>query len=376
MDAFVWDTRFATGLSTVDTQHQDLLDLVNKVGNLLLENSADTAAAFEKEAVARDNSVSALLDALYKLYHVLSLQNRDLASSNQLLEIKVEERTRDLAKLNQQLQHEQDDLKRVLAHVEATQQQLLNSEKMASLGRMVAGFAHELNTPIGIAIGAVSHAEIVIDQTEAMLGGDEVNVDDLMARFDELRAGNQLALNNLQRTAQLVQRLKRSSIDQEVMTKRCFSLRDLIDDVVLSLKSRLMESGVQIEVVCPHDILIDDVPGRYDQLLLTLLGNAIRHAFVPGKPGMICLHVAVDTASRLNLSCRDNGIGMPPEILRHIFEPFFTTQRASGRLGLGLYIGYNIVTAKLGGSIHCTSRVGQGSIFEVVVPITQRKVSG
>lgn len=474
MEAFEWDNRFVTGLETVDFQHRHLVDLVNKVGDFLLENSGDEAAlqavfgelatyalehfaeeeklmaelqvdarhvnahtqhhrdfvtqvvsmwerraqssdpaamlhgyltswltvhilgedqvmarqmesirqgltpaaAFEEQMVSRDNSVSALLDALYKLYHVLSVQNRELASSNQSLEVKVEERTHDLAELNQQLQREQADLKRALAHVESTQQQLLNAEKMASLGRMVAGFAHELNTPVGIAIGAVSNAERVLRETEDMLGGDEVSEDALLAKFSALREGNELALSNLQRSAALVQRLKRSSIDQDAMARRCFSLRDLIDDVVLGLKSRLQDSGVRVEVDCPEGVLIEGVPGLYEQLLVTLLGNAIRHAFAPGeRVGVISLSAMVYRSNQLKIVCRDNGTGMGEEIASHVFEPFFTTQRSTGRLGLGLYMCYNLVTSKLGGSITCSSQPGEGSVFEVLAPITRVEAS-
>ena len=474
MEAFVWNQRFVTGLATVDLQHRHLVDLVNQVGDFLLESSGDEAAleavfgelatyavehfteeerlmaelqvdprhtlahtqhhrdfvtqlvsmwerrgqssdpagmlhgylaswltvhilgedqvmahmmdsirqglapdaAFEKEAVSRDNNVSALLDALYTLYHVLSVQNRELAGSNQALEEKVEKRTHDLAELNQQLQREQEDLKRALAHVEATQQQLLNAEKMASLGRMVAGFALELNTPVGIAIGAVSNAEMVLRETEGLLGGEEVSEDALLAKLAALREGNALALSNLQRSATLVQRLKRSSLDQDAMGQRCFSLGDLIDDVVLGLKTRLQESGVRVEVDCPVSILIDGIPGLYEQMLMTLLGNAIRHAFPFGdKIGVISLSATVDRANLLKMVCRDNGVGMPPEVVTHVFEPFFTTQRATGRLGLGLYMCYNLVTSKLGGRITCSSHPGQGSVFEVLAPIKRIEAS-
>ena len=474
MDAFVWDTRFETGLATVDRQHHHLVELVNKVGDYLLASSGDEAAlesvfaelaayatehfaeeerlmaaaaidsrhtlahtqhhqdfvrqlgsmwrrrdqvsdpaamlhgflaswltmhilgedqimarmiadiargskpaeAFEREAGQSENSVSALLDALHKLYHVLSAQNRDLAEANQSLEDKVNERTRALAEANATLQKEQDDLRQALAHVEATQQQLLISEKMASLGQMVAGFAHQLNTPVGIAIGAVSNAEMVLRETEGLLGGEEVSEDALLAKLAALREGNALALSNLQRSATLVQRLKRSSLDQDAMGQRCFSLGDLIDDVVLGLKTRLQESGVRVEVDCPVSILIDGIPGLYEQMLMTLLGNAIRHAFPFGdKIGVISLSATVDRANLLKMVCRDNGVGMPPEVVSHVFEPFFTTQRATGRLGLGLYMCYNLVTSKLGGRITCSSHPGQGSVFEVLAPIKRIEAS-
>ena len=348
MDAFVWDDRFVTGLKTVDGQHMHLVELVNKVGDFLLESrgdeaalqtvfgelasyatehfreeeglmakyavdprhseahtthhrdfvtqlvsmwerrdqssdpaamlhgflaswltvhilgedqvmarmidaiqtGVDPAAAYEHEAVQRDNSVSALLDALHKLYHVLSIQNRELAAANQSLESKVAERTHDLGEANSQLQKDEEDLRHGLAHVEATQQQLLNSEKMASLGRMVAGFAHELNTPVGIAIGAVSNSEHVIMATEQLLQGDEVSADDLQNGLEQLKDGNRLALSNLQRAAEMVQRLKQNSIDQDGMARRTFVLRDLVDGVVLGLKSRIVAVDLQVEIDC------------------------------------------------------------------------------------------------------------------------------
>lgn len=467
MDAFVWDTRFETGLTTVDRQHHHLVELVNKVGDYLLASSGDEAAlesvfaelaayatehfaeeerlmaaasidsrhtlahtqhhqdfvlqlgsmwrrrgqvsdpaamlhgflaswltmhilgedqimarmiadiargskpaeAFEREAGHAENSVSALLDALHKLYHVLSAQNRDLAEANQSLEDKVNERTRALAEANATLQKEQDDLRQALAHVEATQQQLLISEKMASLGQMVAGFAHQLNTPVGIAIGAVSNSDQVITATERLLDADEVSAEALLANFAELREGSRLALNNLQRAADLVRRLKRSSIDLDVMERRVFKLSDLIDDVLLGQKERLEPAWVNVSVDCPDELVLDGVPGLFEQLLTTLLGNAVRHAFpVQGRDARLKLSAAIGPDRLLHLICEDNGVGIPGEDLAHIFEPFFTTRRADGCLGLGLYLCYNLVTSRLGGTIDCVSAVGQGTTIRVHVP--------
>lgn len=474
MQAFVWDERFVTGLKRVDEQHMHLVDLVNKVGDFLLESRGDEAElesvfgelatyaqehfaeeeglmasthvdarhvdaharhhrdfvtelsnmwarrqtltepavmlhdyltswltvhilgedqvmarmierirhdvlpteAFALERERHDNRLSALLDALHKLYHVLSVQNRELAASNESLELKVEARTRDLASLNQQLKLEQADLRRALAEIEATQQQLLQSEKMASLGRMVAGFAHEINTPVGVAIGAVSHADRVIERTEAMLSGDEVSADDLLAGLAELREGNRLAAGNLQRAAELVQRLRRSSIDQEVEGERAFVLDQLIDDVVLGLKGRLAERGVQLKVDCPASLLILGQPVLYEQMLGALLGNALQHAFPVGFIGPeIELQVKAADDGMLHLACIDNGMGMPADVVKHVFEPFFTTSRGRGSAGLGLYLCYNIVTSRLDGTVLCTSEAGHGTTFDVTIPIHRLEAS-
>lgn len=468
MDAFVWDTRFETGLATVDRQHHHLVELVNQVGDYLLFSSGnearleavfseladyarehfaeeerlmveagvdirhserharhhqdfvrqlvsmwgrrtrtadpaamlhgylaswltvhilgedqvmarmiesirqgnDPATAFEAQAEQRDHSVSALLDALHKLYHVLSVQNRELADANQSLEDKVAERTRMLAQSNACLQKEQDDLRHALAHVEATQEQLLSSEKMASLGRMVAGFAHQLNTPVGIAIGAVSNSEQVISATEHLLDAEEVSADALLANFAQLREGSRLALNNLQRAADLVSRLKRSSIDLEVMERRAFRLREVIDDVLLGMKERIELGRVSVTVDCAVDLLLDGVPGFFEQLLTTLVGNALRHAFpVEGRPATLRVSAMLRGDGQLQLCCIDNGVGMPPDVAAHIFEPFFTTQRAHGRLGLGMYLCYNLTVSRLGGTIDCASVQGQGTTIQVVLPV-------
>ena len=467
MDAFVWDDRFVTGLKTVDGQHMHLVELVNKVGDFLLENRGDEAAlqtvfgelasyatehfreeeglmakyavdprhseahtthhrdfvtqlvsmwerreqssdpaamlhgflaswltvhilgedqvmarmidaiqtgvdpavAYEQETVQRDNSVSALLDALHKLYHVLSIQNRELAAANQSLESKVAERTHDLEEANSQLQKDEEDLRHALAHVEATQQQLLNSEKMASLGRMVAGFAHELNTPVGIAIGAVSNSEHVIMATEQLLQGDEVSADDLQNGLEQLKDGNRLALSNLQRAAEMVQRLKQNSIDQDGMARRSFVLRDLIEGVVLGLKSRIEAVNLQIEIDCPPSLSLTGVPVFFEQIFNTLLGNALRHAFpVSGRQAVLNLSAQHNAQGQLQIICQDNGMGMSAEVAAHIFEPFFTTQRSSGRLGLGLYLCYNIVTSRLGGTIECASTLGGGTHMTLLLP--------
>lgn len=292
----------------------------------------DPAAAFEHESAPGENSVSALLDALHKLYHVLSVQNRELAESNQSLEQKVAQRTQDLARANRQLQKEQDDLRRAMAHIEATQLQLLNSEKMASLGRMVAGFAHQLNTPVGIAIGAISNGEDVIAATERLLEGDEVSAEALQASFNQLKDGAQLALSNLKNAALLVQRIKQSSLDHDAMTRQIFLLREVIDTVLLELRVRIEAASITLTIECPGGLKINGIRELYEQLLSSLIGNALRHAFpVAGREPHLLVAVSLDQENALSIRCKDNGVGMPPDVSEQVFEPFFTTQRATGR---------------------------------------------
>ena len=209
----------------------------------------------------------------------------------------------------------------------------------------------------------------MIAQTESLLDADEVSAESLLANFSLLREGSQLALSNLQRTADLVRRLRRSSIDLDVMERRAFSLREVIDDVLLGMKEHLEQDRVSVDLDCNSDLIIDGIPGLFEQLMNSLVGNVLRHAFpVDGRQGKVTIAAWRAENGTLHLRCSDNGKGMAPDVAEHIFEPFFTTQRATGQLGLGMYMCYNLVVSRLGGRIDCISRPGEGTKIQVVVP--------
>lgn len=256
-------------------------------------------------------------------------------------------------------------------HIDALQQtrsELLQSEKMASLGRMVAGFAHELNTPVGVAVGAISHGAEALDRIDVLLRGEEVDEAVLRGQLSSLRSGGDLALRNLQRASSLVQRFKRSSIDQLSEQKRVFLVREIIDDVAFTLQNQLKRGPVQLTVDCPPDLRINGVPGLLEQLLTNLIMNSMQHAFADGsRGGRIRITVSVD-AALLRLEYADDGQGMSEEVAGRVFEPFYTTRRGSGGSGLGMFLCYNIVTVELGGTIQCFSTPGQGVRFEVEFP--------
>lgn len=253
--------------------------------------------------------------------------------------------------------------------LETTRNELLQSEKMASLGRMVAGFAHEINTPIGVAVGAISHNADTLAAIDRLLAAEEVSEQDLRARLAELREGGALAHRNLRRAATLVQSFKRSAVDQSSEQHRRFELRQLIDDVLHALHNELKRHPVKVEVACPGGILIDGVPGLLEQLLTNLLLNSLQHAFPDGRSGHIGITAQVDDREQLHLQYADDGLGMDAANRARIFEPFFTTRRSEGGSGLGLFICYNIVSGRLGGTIAYTSEPGAGCRFDIVFPI-------
>ena len=257
-----------------------------------------------------------------------------------------------------------------IAELKQTRDELLQSEKMASLGRMVAGFAHELNTPVGIAVGAISHSAESLKAIEALLTHEEVDearLRELLATLDE---GGELALANLRRAASLVQRFKRSSIDQTTEQQRRFGVKETIDDIVFTLKNQLTKNRVKVIVDCPSALRVSGVPGLLDQVLTNLILNSMQHGFGDGsRPGSIHIVVTQPRPGWLQIEYSDDGAGLNDEVAAHIFEPFYTTRRGQGGTGLGMFLCYNIVVVQLGGSIHCSGSLGKGIRFDIRIPV-------
>lgn len=261
------------------------------------------------------------------------------------------------------------ELEENINELEQTRDELVQNEKMASLGRMVAGFAHELNTPVGIALGSISHNEATLNDIDTLLGDEEVSEKALRERLGTLRRSGELALSNLKRAANLVQRFKRSSIDQISEQARVFPVRELIDDVVFTLHEQLRKAAVELTIDCPRSLTIEGVPGLFDQMLTNLLLNSLQHGFANGtQAGKINIAVDATTPGHLHIVYGDNGAGMSAEAAQRIFEPFFTTRRGQGGSGLGMFICYNIVSEQLRGTITCESQPGAGVHFDILFP--------
>ena len=306
------------------------------------------AAACEAAAESNDRRISPLLEALERLYHLLSVQNRELAEANTTLEEKVLQRTRAL---------------------EEASEQLVQNEKLASLGRMVAGFAHEINTPVGIALAAISQNGDILQQLQDMMLQEEVSEEEFSSRLANLQETSKLAVANLMRAADLVRSFKRTSIDQASEQLREFDMAELIRDVQSNLHSQFKRTQISLALDCPADLKVTGVPGLFSQLFTNLYLNSLQHAFDEGRrAGEIRVTVNRLPGKRIQIVFADNGKGMPPEVAEKIFEPFFTTRRGQGGSGLGLYICYNIITTQLHGSIACHSIPEQGSRFEFEFP--------
>jgi len=256
--------------------------------------------------------------------------------------------------------------------LEKTQKQLIQSETMASLGRMVAGFAHEINTPVGIAVGASSQIEATLNSFEDLLNQDEedeVDEEEIIKHFKTLRQATRLEMNNLNRAANLITSFKRTSVNQSSNQPRMFLPAELIQDVLNTLKNKLKRSDIQINVSCTETLKVYGQPGLLDQIITNFIINSFNHAFDFGKKTGIIDIIVNHKEDNLLITFQDNGLGMDKATQDKIFEPFFTTDRKEGT-GLGLYLCYNIITSELKGQISCQSEQGKGTRYQISFPVS------
>lgn len=289
-----------------------------------------------------------------------SLAEAEIYRLNQELESRVVQRTEQLAAANQELETTLNDLRR-------TQSQLVLSEKLAALGELVAGVAHEINTPVGVALSAGSTLAEKNQILADLFARGEMKRSDLTAHIEDLREGMEMVLVNLNRASELIRSFKMVAADQVSEARRFFNVRKYIDEILLSLRPKLKKTRHRVKVLCDDNLDIEGYPGAFSQILANLIINSLTHAFDADQEGEICIEVCRHNGS-MQLLFSDNGKGMESEVLTRIFEPFFTTARGQGSTGLGLHIVFNIVTRTLGGEIRCESAPGQGTKFEVTIP--------
>ncbi|MDB5620359.1 ATP-binding protein [Tardiphaga sp.] len=255
-----------------------------------------------------------------------------------------------------------------LLELYAAQQNLIDAERLAALGGLVAGVAHEVNNPIGISLTVASSFARRSEMFEAELRGNTPLRRSQLEEFVRTSqdAAQQL-VSNLQRAAELIQSFKQVAVDRSHAERRQFSLSEATDQIIASLRPVLKKSPITLTVDVPDGLMIDGYPGSYGQILTNLFLNAANHAFPDGRPGAITLTARL-RGDDIEISFADNGAGMTPDVQRQAFDPFFTTRRNEGGTGLGLHIVYNLVTQQLGGRMMLESRLGQGTTFRIIMP--------
>lgn len=267
------------------------------------------------------------------------------------------------------MRRSRDDAERALDALKATQASLIQAEKMASLGQLVAGVAHEVNTPIGITITGASQLQMLIEELGRRYTDSALKKSDFLRFLADGQEMAELILTNSTRAANLVQSFKLVAVDQSSDERRVFLLRAYIEELLRSLHPTYKaRAGLTIALDCPEEIEIDGYPGALSQILTNLVMNALVHALEPDRPGRITIAARPLDGDRVELSVADDGCGIPPEVAPKVFDPFFTTRRGSGGSGLGLHIVYNLVTGRLHGSIAVESRLGAGARFTLRFP--------
>ncbi|HDX8378446.1 TPA: PAS domain S-box protein [Aeromonas salmonicida] len=287
---------------------------------------------------------------------------REIIQLNELLEGKVVERTRSLSDANNQLGRAYDDLKQA-------QQTLVESEKMASLGSLVAGVAHEINTPIGISVTASSYLQERVADFKLHIDSKQLSRSYLNEFTVNLDESMQLLQSNLRRASELIASFKQVAVDQSSEARYNFSLADNLHQVVVSLGHKLKKAQCEVDIQCDPKLSIFSFPGSFTQIYSNLILNSINHGFDNwDKPKKITIKVEQE-GEELLINYSDNGRGIPPEILPRIFDPFVTSKRGQGGSGLGTHIIYNLVVQLLKGRISCASEPGNGAQFHIRLPI-------
>jgi two-component system NtrC family sensor kinase len=273
------------------------------------------------------------------------------------LERAVHERTEMLARQNTALREAQSELVR--------------QEKLASLGRLVAGVAHEINTPLGICVTATSHLVEELKLTRAELAAGEMTAESLESFLDIVDQSLRIMTTNTQRAAALVRSFKQVAVDQSSDAIRSFNLRTYLNEVLLSLQPKLKGRPIKVEVDCPPDIVLDSFPGAVSQILTNMVMNSLVHGFEHDQPGTIRVQASCADGV-MHVAYADDGAGMDADTLGKLFDPFFTTRRGTGGSGLGAHILYNLVTGPLGGTIRVESAPGEGLKYFLKFPLNRR----
>jgi signal transduction histidine kinase len=272
-------------------------------------------------------------------------------------------------KTEDELRTSKEKAEGALFELNAAQQNLIDAERLAALGGLVAGVAHEVNNPIGISLTVASSFARRAEMFDAELKSDgQLRRSKLEEFVRTSRDAAQQLVANLHRAGELIQSFKQVAVDRSHAERRQFSLSEATDQIIASLRPVLKRAPIALSVDVPEGLVIDGYPGSYGQILTNLFLNAVNHAFADGRSGALSISARPRGHDDIEIIFADNGAGMTPDVQRQAFDPFFTTRRNEGGTGLGLHIVYNLVTQQLGGRMMLDSRLGQGTTFRIIMP--------
>ncbi len=323
--------------------------------------------------------MTAAREELEKQLRILRKQLERSEADRSELEISKEKNDALLHKVIIELRDSKQDLElksgqlaKTLQELNAAQDELIQSEKMSALGLLVAGVAHEINTPIGVCVTAGSHMQSATDSLISAMKNNELTGSTAEKSVLHIQETADIILRNLSRAADLIQNFKQVAVDCSVESNRAFNVAEYLNSVISSVHSLFKNRAITVSINGPMDIFIDGDPGAFAQIITNFITNSLVHGFGPDGSG----NIQIDFEAKddcLYLCYQDDGVGINATDLKKIYEPFFTTKRGQGGSGLGLNIVFNLVVSKLKGSIDCESEVGKGCCFTVILPGLQTR---
>ena len=341
---------------------------IQRLGDFLSKTSRqrDYSARAEpgniRELAYLSESINVMLSRIQEYMQKQKMAEEQHRKLNASLEDMVSQRTNALKDANQ-------ELIQTLEKLHQFQRQIVQNEKMASLGDMVAGVAHEVNTPIGLGVTA---STMMLDRLHIIQKEFESKTlkASTMARFlNESQENLNIIYRNLNRAAELISSFKQVAVDQSSESNRRFCFAQLVNEILLSLRPRLKKLHHDIRVDCDPTLSVETKAGPINQIIINLIMNSVIHGFEHIEHGEIDIIAEMMTPTKMKLIYKDNGKGISNDIRKRIFDPFVTTKRGQGGSGLGMHLGYNLVTQALNGTISITSEEGNGVEFIIIFPV-------
>ncbi|RXG92367.1 sensor histidine kinase [Bradyrhizobium zhanjiangense] len=279
-----------------------------------------------------------------------------------------EYRARKQFRTSEALQREKERSEKSLRDLRATQEHLVQAEKLASLGQLVAGVAHEVSTPLGLALTTSTAMQTDLQAMADALGGASVRRSDLTKGIDRLKQGLNLTFDNLHRASEMVHSFRQVAVHQADEDRRTFELRDWLSELTSKLGPLLSHHGLAVDVQCPAGITLNSYPGALAQVISNLALNTAGHAYPDKSGGRFVITVSQPDPKSVRLVCANEGVGIPEPLQAHIFDPFVTTSRERGNAGLGLHIAFNLVASSLNGRLRLESKAGPGTQIAIEIP--------
>ncbi|ATG76674.1 MULTISPECIES: sensor histidine kinase [unclassified Pseudoalteromonas] len=267
----------------------------------------------------------------------------------------------------QELLTKQTELERYVEELSLAQERLLGTEKMAALGGLVAGITHDINTPIGIGVTAISFLQERLNQLEAAYKEKTLSPKALEEFINDAKQSTSLLTTNLDRASELIASFKQIAVDQASDAVRTINFKDYVNEVIRSLHPKLKKTSHKLQLECPDDLVLNLPAGAISQIFTNLIMNSLIHGFENINNGIIDIKIASDETF-LTIDYKDNGSGVTEQQLKKLFDPFFTTKRDQGGSGLGTHIMFNLVKQTLSGSIEAISEPGEGLHYHIQFP--------